>query len=264
MRRSESRQGSGFLLSYQTLRTVTNSERKKIMVRSRLGLKALGLCALVFGLMAIGASGAQASEWYHLKEGKLLAIGDLLPTLLAELDSAKGTLLFKTGGGTLVHIACTGAELINGKLKEGGKTTAGKAKFTGCEAYLNGSATASTACVPETKGTKLIIESAEGLVLIALHSGTTTALVEPETGTTLTTIELGEECSIGETVPVTGHLTVEDCQNEFTVHKTVHLVQEHATLHNLLALGQPATLDGSANVFLGGPGSGFLWAGLHA
>jgi hypothetical protein len=242
------------------------------MIRSRLGLKALVLSGLVFGLMAFAASGAQASEWYYLEGSgatlKLLAMGDLLPTLGATFETGGGTLELTTKGGTLLKVNCTALQ-VNGKLKEGGKSTEGTVKFSGCEAFLNNETKASTKCVPETAGTKLVVETKQGLVLVALHEDpvthvvTTTALVEPETGTVDAVFGLGATCSVAEEVEVKGDLTLEDCNNEFTVHKVAHLVKEHKTLHGLTALGVPATLEGSAFVFLTGVHEGLLWAGLH-
>jgi hypothetical protein len=233
------------------------------MIRSRLGIKALGLCALVLGLMAISASGAQASEWYYRTSptGTLTAMGDLLPELTGELENKTGSLLFTTKGGTAVKIECKAGKPEGGKLKEGGKSTEGTVKFSECETWLNGVLTAN--CEPISGTEKGVVKTKKGLVLVALHETETTALVEPETGTTLLEIELGAKCAIGEVVPVTGELILVDCNKEFTIHKKVHLVQEHATLHELKALGQPATLDGSALIRLAGTHESLEWAGLH-
>jgi hypothetical protein len=233
------------------------------MIRSRLGIKALGLCALVLGLMAISASGAQASEWYYRTSptGTLTAMGDLLPLLTGELENQTGSLLFTTKGGTAVKIECRTAKPESGKLKEGGKSTEGTVKFSECEIFLNGTLTAN--CTPVDGGAIGVIRTKKVLILIALHETETTALVEPETGTTLLEIELGAKCAIGEVVPVTGELILVDCNKEFTKHKKVHLVTEHSTLHELKALGQPATLDGSALIRLAGAHESLEWAGLH-
>ncbi len=236
------------------------------MVRSRLGLKTLSLCALVLGLMAIGASGAQASEWYYLKGTELLAMKDLLPSVQIALEST-ATLHFETAAGTKVLFLCPKAEAVGVKLVEGGKTTKGKVKFTGCTTDLNGAA--SKPCEPFTGANKGEIVTNEGLGSISLHgvapNNVPTFVVSPETGTTLATIQMGETCSIGESVPVTGTLVLEDCLGLFTKEKINHLIQEHATLHNLLALGRSALLLGSANAFLtGGEHLNLEWAGLHA
>ena len=242
--------------------SATNSERN-LMIRSKVGLKVLGLCAVVLGLMAISASGAQASEWYYKKEGKLLAMGDLLPSVGAAFETGGGSLLLTTKGGTKLKINCTEIS-VTGKLKEGGKSTEGKAKFGNCETFLNEETKASTKCVPETAGKKLELVTNILLVLVGLHEGVPTAIVEPETGTTLASWSFGEACSVAEFFEVKGELILEDCKGEFSVHKVKHLFQEHKTLHNLTALGVPATLDGSAEYFLTGVGhEGLEWAGLH-
>jgi hypothetical protein len=101
------------------------------------------------------------------------------------------------------------------------------------------------------------------MLLHKLANGTkdATILVEPDTGTELLNFNLGEECSIGETIPITGHIVLWDCQNTFSALKVTHLLEEFPGLHKLVALGQPAILSGSANVTLGGVHSGFAWGG---
>jgi hypothetical protein len=63
------------------------------MIRSRLGLKALGMCALVFGLMGVWASVAQASEtggkWTYINgSGQLKTIEEagIEPEIGAKVD----------------------------------------------------------------------------------------------------------------------------------------------------------------------------------
>jgi hypothetical protein len=233
------------------------------MIRSRFGLKVPILCALLLGLMTVVASGAQASEWYFETGGKLLGVGDLLPALEATFETGGGTLELTTKSGTLVKVNCT-AIVVNGKLKEGGKSTEGTVKFSNCEVFLNSETKASTKCVPETSGIKLVIETKKVLLSIALHEGVPTALIAPETGTVISTFGLGAPCSVAEEITVTGDATLEDCAGEFVVHKVSHLWQEHKTLHGLTALGVPAKLEGSGFVFLKGEGhQGLKWAGLH-
>src|SRR3954466_1291855 len=113
------------------------------MNRSRLGLKALGLCALVAGLMAIaGASAAQAevgAAWNWKSPGG--ATGTFSATLEAEVKvevepTAPAALLVEG----LPEIVCTTAALTEGgKLTSNGSITSGRVLFSNCLAYANGS-----------------------------------------------------------------------------------------------------------------------------
>jgi hypothetical protein len=247
------------------------------MVRSRLGLKALGLSVLVLGLMAFATGGvAQAetgAEWVYEANGKLLAISEsLLPTLSAKLTSANAALDFTTGGGTKVEIQCT-AFAINGspKLLLNGSIGNGTATFTNCETFLNGKL--SSACLPKTAGATKTDEVTTNVVhgLLMLHTlpnGTKHHVVlllpletDKEGKPLAATLEMGEECSIGEKVPVTGHLVVWD---ELTglKHLTSHPIKEFVGLPLLRALNQPATVLGTASAFLTEGHSALAWAGL--
>ena len=229
------------------------------MIRSRLGLKALLLSGLVLGLMAFSASAAQALPVWMVN-GADLNNNTLLPEVGGELETTS-TLLFTTKGGTAVAISCTAATVTEAKLKEAGKTTESRVKFSGCSTKLNG--TLSSKCEPFTGASKGVIETNKGLILIVLDAGVAAALVEPETGETLVTIALGETCAIGESVPVTGELFLKDCQNEFATEKVIHLVEQLLS-ETLKALGQPANLDGSAFIFLKGAHLNAPWSGLPA
>ena len=80
------------------------------MLRSRLGLKVLGLCALVLGLMAFVASGAQAEPTSHWNvAGKSVTGAEEKQLEIKELENNTITLEFTTLGGTLVKLLCTTA-----------------------------------------------------------------------------------------------------------------------------------------------------------
>jgi hypothetical protein len=220
------------------------------MALSRLGLKALGLCALVLGLMAVAAGIAHAekeSRWAILKannelitispEGDGKGKGDtLLPEVqISEIEELKVApvgkhlvLLTKSGTNTIA-LLCSGAELENAAgtgapklLLEG--SILGKAKFTGCTFAING--TVQGVCKPHSKGAPegtILTELAKGLIVLhELAGGVKDATVllqgEDKEGkpiTTFVTIILGtegaSECAVGELLPVGGELIIWDC-----------------------------------------------------
>jgi len=249
------------------------------MVRSKLGLKALGLCALVLGLMAFSTSAAQATvgaHWNIIKaNGELLIIelgSTLLPLLeIKEIENKTAELLFTTKGGTKVAILCTSAKFEeNVKLEAHGSISLGDVLFLGCITKLNG--VTSSACTPKTAGKKLgEILTLKGKGLIVLDklepSGEVDDFVKitPDTGKLFAKLEMGIECSIGEFVNVEAKsegegLWIKDCgkvseagvceesNKSFLEEKAEHLIRE--ALAGLIALGQPATIDGSAWVRL--------------
>ncbi len=250
------------------------------MVQSKLGLKALGLCALVVGIMAFVTSGVAQAEtgasWgYKKTEGGTLEkfTTALLPELNAKLDTATASLEFTTAGGTNVAITCTAGQLIGSpKLLENGSISEGQAKFSGCEVFLNG--VLSKNCEAKTSGGaagEIVTNKATGLIKLHLLSVNgpvdptvlLTPTVKNKAGLTVATIiQMGPFCSVAEEVEVTGDLTLIDCKNEFTVHKVEHLVEEFSKLRGLTALGRPATIVGSAFAFLEGTHKGYFWAGL--
>jgi hypothetical protein len=247
------------------------------MIRSKLGLKALGLCALVLGLTAFASSVAQAepgASWGYKKteKGTLEKFSTSLEAGLAlEIENKTASLLFTTGGGTKVEILCTGAEFDEGgTLSADGSILLGRVKFTGCITKLNG--TTSAPCKPKSASGDGTILSEKDDGLIVLHNGQPVVLIlrnaedDPKKEGILTTIELGEECSIGTKVPVTGDLVLWDCKGStsFVTHAVSHLIEEFPSLHLLIALGKPALLDGSANVKLTEKHVGYWWAGLGA
>jgi hypothetical protein len=244
------------------------------MVRSRLGLKALVLSGLVLGLMAFAWSGVAQAEptahWGYINP-TTLKLEFFSKTLeakpLIELENKTASLLYTSGGGTKVSHLCTEAEFDEkGELTAEGSILLGRIKFKGCVTFLNG--VLSKPCEPHTGAEKGVILTQKGTGLIKLHELTggvkdQTVLLKPDEGELLTTIETGEECSIGESVPVTGELVIWDSAGNasFKEHKVAHLIEEFPGLHLLKALGQSATISGTANVKLGGEHANFKWAG---
>jgi hypothetical protein len=268
--------------------TVTNSERKQKMVRSRLGLKALGLCALLLGLMAFASSAAQAetnAHWNIITAAKTLVQVNGTNKLFAqleikELEGSSAELLFTTKSGTKVSILCTSAKFDEGGLLQAsGGISLGRILFKGCLTKLNG--VASGACKPSGGGTaegsgEILTERGKGLIVLdEVVAGVKEDYVkitpENEKGETtklFSQIKLGKECSIGESVPVEAKtlgegIWIKDCgpnpNASFEEEKLEHLIEE--SLHQLIALGQPATIDGSALVKLAGAHLNLEWGG---
>ena len=237
------------------------------MMRSRLGLRAIGLCLALAGLMAVGASSAQAEAGaYWLVKG--VKVTTLLPELAAALENSHGAVLGEIGG-VGIHLLCTGFTLVAGNhlLAEGGLL--GKVRFSGCIVRqlktLNNPATLVTlaSCAPAGG----IIESTAGSGLIKLHKlgdGTTHTILTFEGTGVFTTISTGEECAFGEQITMNGTLALKDCQNAFLTDQVTHLFEEFAPLTELYFnnnKANKATVDGSINVSLTGAHKGLTWAG---
>jgi len=208
-------------------------------MRSRRGLGILAVCGLVLGMMAISASGAQASKW--MVAGKNVS-GELKVGAKVELEGGSATLL-TTSGGNNVAITCTSAVVTSATI-----TLAqinGTINFSGCTTKINGAA--EPLCNPKNAGG--IIETG-GSVEAVLHEGKEYAKA---TGTAGVFATFKFSCvSLPSTVKVTGTGWLEDCNNEFAVEKVTHLVQEATVpakaLGGLLFGANAATIDGSANV----------------
>jgi len=245
------------------------------MVRSRLGLKVLGLCALALGLMAFVTSAAQAELAARWKVAGVEVTGATeVQTEIKEIENKTATLLFTTAGGTKVSILCTAAKFDEGGklIKEGGLSL-GRILFTGCVTLLNGAS--SPPCTPKTSGKALgeiLTLKGKGLAVldkVTLEGGVVDTedyvKITPDEGKLFAKLEMGPECSIGEFVNVEAKslgegLWIKDCKGN-TGYKTeaaTHLIEE--SLHGLIALGQPATIDGSAVVQL--VGGTTLWSGV--
>jgi hypothetical protein len=100
------------------------------------------------------------------------------------------------------------------------------------------------------------------LVLHTLEGGAKDDLIlfAPHPGKAFTHIHFSELCSLEineeEGIPITGEIFVKDCQNEGTVEKTEHLIEEARKADGKPLLGglnfgvHPAQLDGSAIIEL--------------
>jgi len=242
-------------------------------MRSRLGLKALGLCALMVGVMAISASAAQAEgEWdvgtLEAGKGKNLSTYEKLePEVAGELENEMGTLLTNVNGISAA-VLCTGGTLENVNLLPGGTTSTGFVVFTGCTAWEvnEKEELVKLACTVNSEGDPNgTVKSEEGHGELGLHEGSTVTSIVPDNEETLFgTIEFGG-CALPEEMPIYGQLTIKDCEGSSAEAEQVkHLIEEEPALSALYAINtkHPVTLDGSAEVFLEGAHAGHYWAAL--
>lgn len=264
------------------------------MIRSRFGL--LGLCAVVFGVMAFGAAAAHAevgaqwllAELFKDANGEVLV--KLIPFLPATVELKKETtgILHSKISGTEVLFECEEIKAINAKLlpngsigEKEGAVSGSKVRFSGCKTKLKG--VESKPCEPNAGGTEPgVINTSSGHGLIVLHilknekgeeiGKDELVKILPDSGETFATIEMGKECSIGTKVPVIGEAFLKDCLKQFLEHKLEHLVEVDGTvkeggtgLTKLWVISKTteheATILGSAWAFLGGVHKGLHFSG---
>jgi hypothetical protein len=243
--------------------------------------KALGLSALVLGLMALAASSAQAEAGAKWTVGGTDA-GTLKASvqLGALTGTGKAVLSTKIGGTSVKFLTTATPELIGVKLEGEGKlTTGGKVKFTGVHTELGNSGTASGPCKPlgtaEADATLGIITSAAGKGELVLHENAATKVksgvtkIQPESGTVFGKLFFGAECSLPEEVPVItkaggNGLVLTDplgVGNELVTHE----ITELAALTELWTISvteeHKATVTGSASVVLTSPHNALKWKG---
>jgi len=230
----------------------------------------LGLCAALFGVMAFGASGAQAAKWLILNSAGTVSTTPeegLLGNLQSEIDTS--TLILHTEILKVKFlVVCTGVKLIGVGLETEGKLTeGGKVEFTGCKGETNESPNAN--CTPKAGGgaAGVIITNAGKGQLVLHEGGVGLTKVEPkEAGKPFTTLEMAEACPVGERVQINGVLYIKDCQEGgIGVHRVKHLGEE-GPLTDLWATAtknaeHTAHILGSVWFFLTTPHSGLAWGG---
>lgn len=234
------------------------------MNRSRLGL--LAVCSAVLGLMAFGTALAHAEEkalWLILDSNGVLKT-KLEASLGLEAESVQ--VIHTKIAGTSTLFECKKTEGVGAVIKAEGKLS-GKMKNSECITKING--ILSTACEPRVGKEKGVTISNNLIGLIELHElagGVKDDVIryKPEVGETFGTIEMGEECAIGEKVPVIGKMTLKDCENQFLTHLVKHLL-EVGPLTELWVISKTAehavvTL-GSSWAFLLGAHTGLKFAG---
>lgn len=236
------------------------------MIRSKLG--ALGLCAVVLGAMAFGANVAQAevgAKWLFLNsEGETKTGSELHAVLQAEAEGGFKAFLSKLLGINF-EITCTAESLVGVKLEsEGSLTNGGKIKFTGCSVKLNG--VVAPECEVHSPGSSVgTVETSATKALLVLVSGSPLILFVPSEGETFVTLNMGEECPVGENVPVRGKVDLRDCENNLTTYRVKHLFEESPEATEIWILNNTAehkaTFKGSELFSLAGEHSGLVWAG---
>lgn len=234
-------------------------------MRSRIGLKALGLLALLIGVMAIGAGGAQAATPEWMKNGA--DIGAAEPELTASLENNDATLLTQINGLS-IDLLCTAGNFVGAKLKAGGTTNTTSILFTGCKIFkLEGTVKTELAChihIHSSGKAEGTIETKLFHLQLELHTGAIPiVLVIPNVGEEFGRY-LTEKCVLPETIPIVGKLALKDCEGKAEAELTTHLVEEFQPLTELFVINKIemehlAKLDGSVNVTLVGGGN---WSGL--
>ena len=238
------------------------------MLRPSHALKALGLLAMLLGLMAaFGASAAQAELNAHWNINGAALSSDLLkPKLqikeIEKLGDGKQHLVLLVPLTVRVEILCKQAELIDALLELLGKIT-GKILYKECQTIING--IENMACLPETGGAPdITTEPLEAL--IKLHNNKTEDLVEIKPippATDFVNILFPAICPLGAEALISGVFFIKDCLKEGLVEKVEHLIEE-GPLTKLSFEGFPMTIDGSALVKLVGVHEGLKWSGVAA
>jgi hypothetical protein len=185
----------------------------------------LGVCALVFATVGIGASGAQAAgSWLVLEGGGIVTEGSGGELIL---ESDINATLHSKISGVSVLLECPTILTLGAKLATTGTIATGaKIKFTGCIPKLNG--TTSAPCEPTNAGTEKGVISTKALHAAFVLNAAKEELIQfiPDEGETIWTTEMGNECSLGTKIPVIGKVFLKDCQGAFLTHLPKHLVEE--------------------------------------
>lgn len=236
------------------------------MMRSKRGLKALGLCGLVLGVVVLGTSGVQAEKGANWKVSGSNVTTELSPeVMIVKIATADMVLLFKVGLSK-VELLCEGAKFVGAKLeaegKVGGEAGGGnKTHFGGCKTKING--TVSSKCEPHSPGAANgLLESAALKGLLMLSGGEAIVLFEPVSGNTFLNVEFGKgECAIASGCTITGKNSVKDSDGELEVEKVAHTV-EQGPIAELFAGANPATVDGAGVLELVGAHESMQWSGV--
>jgi hypothetical protein len=241
------------------------------MTRTKLGL--LGLCAMVFGLMAFSASAANAetgAKWLYAEKvpGSNLVTLAEDPEIELEKNSAVNVLHSEILKIKVLFL-CTDLKISGTpKLTANGSISSGKVLFSNCTTDLNG--VVNTNCTPkdstQAAGT-ILTKSLHSLIVLHELAGTKDDVLKllPDEGETFATVEMGAACPIGTKVPVIGELTLKDCENLALTHLVKHLVEPFEPLTKLWTISKTeehkATLLGSAWGFLKGKNEGYKFSG---
>lgn len=204
-------------------------------------------------VVSLTAAKAEGAEW-RVNGVKITNALDVEGQ--AELDSPNVILLTKVGLSK-IEISCTALKFTPHALLEESGSGKGRGGVEGCITKLNG--TVAKACTPKSPGAPSGF--VETNLVKAQIVGESTVELKPETGSTFVTLELGASCAIGNKIEITGKIFVIDCKNEGSVDLLIHLV-EVGPSSSILFGANPATIDGSANVFLIGAHKGMKVSGV--
>lgn len=235
------------------------------MIRPKLVL--ISCCAVLSGLAMFTATAAQAevgARWLMVNSSGWVVFLEASLGLKAETSAILHTKI----AGVSVLFSCSWAEAIGATLKaEGGIGKGAKVRFSNCSTLLNGAV--SKPCEPKdpTWGWgSIVTNSSHGLVEYVSLTNNDVVKFLPDTGETLATIYMSEECSIGERVPVIGKVRVKDCSALALTHLVEHLVEVTSGIEGTelwvisKTVEHMATLLGSAFAYLTGAHTGMAFS----
>jgi hypothetical protein len=216
--------------------------------------------------MTVPASSAQAIEWMVSNSN----IGASEPQIDWTLETTGKTLLTEINK-IRIEIVCNTSELVGLRLKSGGTSTNGKAKFTECKVYKNlipGLEELPCSIKTPSQPAETIVSEEFKLQLELHKSGRPITLILPNNGEQkLALLELsGAECVLPADVKLFGTMVVEDSEGKAETERERHLVIEDWVASGVFVISETlehfVKIDGSANVFLTGGSSGLNWSGL--
>jgi hypothetical protein len=248
------------------------------MTRSRLGL--MGLCAVIFGVMAMSASSAQAGfSWLVLNSAGTVntevtesgGVVNLLAAVVGESDTNKDLTLLTKALGLSIIVTCGSFELININLEALGKLSNGQVKFKECEAYKVSPLTEPLDCMVHSSGQAvgtILSDVGKGeLVLHEVSPGVKEVLTKIESTTAQFATILMELCALPASNKITGVLYLKDNNGKATTHEEKHLIVQGPLTSlnygtNMTTEHLETAIDGSAWIKLGGAHAGLKWAGM--
>jgi hypothetical protein len=218
-------------------------------------------CAL-FALIAISANSAGAeggAKWQVVNaKGELVEVKSKLSPSLTVLEVENKSLKLLTRIFEIpVTVSCTGAQLLNAKLEEEGKVSAGtQLKLTGCQFNMGG-----VECTPVYESESGVILSQPLKGLLALHEGAGILRIEPVEKLVFAVITLNKECGLKE-FTIGNVLTLKDSELKTELER--HLFVE-GPLTEMWAVSKAPNhtvqLDGSIVLGLGGEHKALKWSG---
>jgi hypothetical protein len=233
--------------------------------KHRLTALGLGLLAALM-LTALWAAGAQAEAGATWKKNTVPITSAV--EVNGELETGVNhPKLLTTFNGAAVSILCEKFKIEDGLLLTEGKSL-GNLLFDECTTFINEVPEPQCDLVPHTGKTHEIEALVKDLIVLdktVVGNPEGYDLFSPDNGTTTFVTLLykkGTECILPAEIGITGESIVEDCNHAFRTEAAVHLIKEApASLFSSTGLKfgkNPATIDGSINLFLVGGGN---WSG---